>query len=117
MSFSDKLRSFWDKDKDKDKNEDNETARKSPASRKSSSGEPRPPSGKSARRAPDPVPTSPSNPQDIGQQIEKEKQENDAALKRRDKEANDLRSELDKLDLDAKSRREEHQQTSQMLRM
>jgi hypothetical protein len=102
VSFSDRLRDFWDKKKEEEAQEQNASAKPRP----------QPP----APANPLPPARKPANREDIEQLIEKEKKENEAKAKARDKEAQELRLNLEKLDLEAKTRREAHQQNSQLLK-
>lgn len=116
MPFSDHLR-FWDKDKNKDK-EDSKNEKESSAKKPSPKVPPEPLEvTPSAAVPPAGVPgaTAPSEaPQPT---LEQEKADAQKKLSGLDKDLQDVRANLDKLDLEGKNRREEHQQTSQMLRM
>ncbi len=104
MPFSDHLR-FWDKDKkDDSKGTKESSVKKLP---------PIPPEPLEAP-APQPPPSVPEEPQPSFEQQKVEAQKKLCGL---EKDLQDVRANLDKLDLEGKNRREEHQQTSQMLRM
>src|SRR4051812_48124544 len=77
MSFSDRLKSFWDKDKDEDPKDLNSA--KKPARSKPQPGIPGP--------IPPPPARSASSKQEFDQLLDKEKKENEAALKAQEKEA------------------------------
>ena len=107
MSISDKLRSFWDNKKDDDNPGRGDASSKKPPSKPDPLNNPSTP----------PAASKGNSRQEPQQVYEQEKKENENKFSARDKEIQDVRASLDKLDLEGKSRREEHLQTSQMLRM